>query len=219
MVTPDIEKITSQSLKVGKYLMFYIPRSIDIEELFDIIYEVTGSPFIFLDVYILESANKIKAILLIYGHEPSMVNLKHDFMNFLGILSSKSYKLLDSKGKPTTKNVFKVEDEQDFSRIIHQVSKPQSTDDHCEYVIEVTQANKLIVEDEDSQEHLLKIISVVGIQNFCEALLKYKDKYVADKNGNSKNLNSLAGKLSLKEIVKFFYSEILTDKQLSRIQA
>ena len=49
MVTPDIHEIIKKSLKVGKNLMFYLPRSIDIKELFDLLSEVTKQDIIFLD--------------------------------------------------------------------------------------------------------------------------------------------------------------------------
>lgn len=217
MVIPDIEKITKQSLEIGKNLMFYLPRNIDIAELFDIIYEVTGNPFIFLDTYILESANKIKAILLLYGQEPLISSIKSDISNFIGILNLKGYKLYDNKDRLATRNVYKIEDEQDFTRIIYQLTKISSTnDDNISYEVEVSQMNRLVIEEEDQQELLLKIVLVIGIQNFCEGILKLKEKHFSN---DSKCVNSLAGKVLVKEIVKFFYTEILTDKQLSRIQA
>lgn len=73
MVTPDINSIIKQSLKIGKNIMFYLPRNINIIELFELLYEETNKNIIFLDIHVLNSANKVKALLLIFG--PSLTNI------------------------------------------------------------------------------------------------------------------------------------------------
>lgn len=83
MVTPDINKIIKQSLKIGKNIMFYLPRNINIIELFELLFEETKKNILFLDIHVLNSANKIKALLLVFG--PSLININiseiEDYLN------------------------------------------------------------------------------------------------------------------------------------------
>ena len=72
-MTPNIYDIVKMSLKVSKHIMFYVPRTLLLEELFDILSEINKSDRIFFDVHILKSANKIKALLIIFGYD---INLK-----------------------------------------------------------------------------------------------------------------------------------------------
>ena len=72
-MNPNIYDIIKISLKVSKHIMFYLPRTLFLEELFNIISDINKSDRIFFDVHILKSANKIKALLIIFGYD---VNLK-----------------------------------------------------------------------------------------------------------------------------------------------
>ena len=65
---PDIFDIVKVSLKVSKHIMFYVPRTLILDELFDIVSKIKGTNRIFFDVHILRSANKIKALLIIFGY-------------------------------------------------------------------------------------------------------------------------------------------------------
>ena len=68
-MNPDISEIIKVSLKIVKYIMFYVPRTLMLEELFGIISEIKGSKRFFFDIHILKSANKIKALLIIFGYD------------------------------------------------------------------------------------------------------------------------------------------------------
>ena len=68
-MTPDISEIIKVSLKIVKYIMFYVPRTLMLEELFGIISEIKGANRLFFDIHILKSANKIKALLIIFGYD------------------------------------------------------------------------------------------------------------------------------------------------------
>ena len=68
-MTPDISEIIKVSLRIVKYIMFYVPRTLRLEELFGIISEIKGTKRLFFDVHILKSANKIKALLIIFGYD------------------------------------------------------------------------------------------------------------------------------------------------------
>ena len=68
-MTPDISEIIKVSLRIVKYIMFYVPRTLRLEELFDIISEIKGKKRLFFDIHILKSANKIKALLIIFGYD------------------------------------------------------------------------------------------------------------------------------------------------------
>lgn len=89
MVTPDIHNIIKKSLAVGKNLMFYLPRLIDINELFELIHEVHQKDLVFLDIHILESANKIKAILFMFGPNVSQIS-KFEVENFIHMITKES---------------------------------------------------------------------------------------------------------------------------------
>ena len=65
---PDIFEIVKVCLRITKYIMFYVPRTLILDELFDIISKIKGINRIFFDVHILRSANKIKALLIIFGY-------------------------------------------------------------------------------------------------------------------------------------------------------
>ena len=47
-MTPNIYDIVKMSLKVSKHIMFYVPRTLLLEELFDILSEINKSDRIFL---------------------------------------------------------------------------------------------------------------------------------------------------------------------------
>ena len=72
-INPDIEKIIEKSLKISKNIIFYLPRNTDLEELANLLneYDKEGiksvNNTILLDVKYLNSASKIKAILVLYG--------------------------------------------------------------------------------------------------------------------------------------------------------
>lgn len=68
-MTPDISEIIKVCLRIVKYIMFYVPRTLMLKELFEIISEIKGKKRLFFDVHILKSANKIKALLIIFGYD------------------------------------------------------------------------------------------------------------------------------------------------------
>ena len=65
---PDIFEIVKVCVRITNYIMFYVPRTLILDELFDIISKIKGINRIFFDVHILRSANKIKALLIIFGY-------------------------------------------------------------------------------------------------------------------------------------------------------
>ena len=82
LMTPSINNIVKMSLKTAKKIMFYLPRTLILEELFDIIYEITKNDRIFFDIHILKSANKIKALLIIFGEDIDKKVNKEDMLNY-----------------------------------------------------------------------------------------------------------------------------------------
>ena len=81
-IIPDIEKIIEKSLKISKNIMLYLPRNTDLEELANIIYKYDKNDIeslsntILLDVKYLNSASKVKAILVSYGPKFNTVKVK-----------------------------------------------------------------------------------------------------------------------------------------------
>jgi predicted RNA methylase len=74
LMTPNIYDIVRTSLKMAKGIIFYLPRTLNIDDLFGIIktvYSEMGikTEKIYLDVHVLKSAGKVKALMLILGHD------------------------------------------------------------------------------------------------------------------------------------------------------
>ena len=82
-MTPSILDIIKVSLKIVKYIMFYIPRTLMLDELFGIISEINKSERLFFDIHILKSANKIKALLIIFGYDINKIIKENDIEEYL----------------------------------------------------------------------------------------------------------------------------------------
>lgn len=84
MITPNIFEIIRVCLSIGRKIIFYLPRTILIGEIFEILQDVVKSTnrekdfqsHMYLDIHILNSANKIKAVMLIFGNELKEVILQ-----------------------------------------------------------------------------------------------------------------------------------------------
>lgn len=90
LMTPNIVDIVRVSLNLAKNIIFYLPRTLLLDDLLDILYTVQTEQklmidHVFLDVHILKSANKIKALMIIFGpdcnSEVTQNNLK-DYLNY-----------------------------------------------------------------------------------------------------------------------------------------
>jgi hypothetical protein len=84
MITPNIYDIIRVCLKIGRKIIFYLPRTILLGEIFEILQDVIKSTnpnkypidSMYLDIHILNSANKIKAVMLIFGNDKKEVRIK-----------------------------------------------------------------------------------------------------------------------------------------------
>jgi len=71
-MTPNIYDIVKTSLDIAPRIIFFLPRTLDLYELCEIIDTVLkekglNSENIFFDVHVLKSANKIKALMIIFS--------------------------------------------------------------------------------------------------------------------------------------------------------
>ena len=82
-MTPDINEIVKVSLRISKYIMFYVPRTLMLEELFGIVSDIKKNNNIFFDIHILKSANKIKALLIIFGYDVDKKIVENDITEYL----------------------------------------------------------------------------------------------------------------------------------------
>ena len=86
---PDIIDIVRVSLSVSKNILFYLPRNLDLDELFDICSEIkneieaNSGKNLFFDVKILKSNDRIKTLLIIFGHNINEVFTKADLESFI----------------------------------------------------------------------------------------------------------------------------------------
>ena len=81
-MNPDVEKIIEKSLSFSKNIIFYLPRNTDLEELAYLLNKYDKNSIdslnntILLDVKYLNSASKIKAILILYGPKFNLIKIK-----------------------------------------------------------------------------------------------------------------------------------------------
>ncbi len=71
MMKPNIFDIIRVCLSIAKNIIFYLPRTILLEEFYEILSSCLNKEFdiIYTDIHILNSANKIKAIMLVFGQD------------------------------------------------------------------------------------------------------------------------------------------------------
>ena len=86
---PDITEIVRVSLNVADNILFFLPRNLDLDELFDIcstvkneIEEGSGKN-IFFDIKIIKSNGRIKSLLIILGHHIKDYFYKHKLETFI----------------------------------------------------------------------------------------------------------------------------------------
>ena len=81
-IHPDIEKIISHSFELSNNLILYLPRNTNINELAELLYKYdkenidSNYDCLYLDVQYIYSANKIKAMVVLYGDEFNSVTIK-----------------------------------------------------------------------------------------------------------------------------------------------
>lgn len=231
MVTPDIHQIIKKSLSIGKNIMFYLPRLIDIRELFEILRDVTERDCIFLDIHVLESANKIKAILLLYGPNVATVN-KNDIQNFITMLTDPNASM-DSKGsdnfvdyKSTTIINRKMSNSDDSSPDYF-ITENECTSNSFNSTTNLeskansySKNNNPFTNNKDCESPhkvLWKIYSIIGLKKFFESLIKFKEKYEPLDLKQQGCKNYLPKYEKLNDLITFLLKEVLTDKQLTRI--
>jgi trimethylguanosine synthase len=89
LMTPNIYDIIKTSLNISKNIIFYLPRTLILDELFDILSQILNSQNsgsgdrIYLDVHVLKSAKKIKALMIIFGHDIKEVFKKINLFFYL----------------------------------------------------------------------------------------------------------------------------------------
>lgn len=74
-MTPNIYDIIKVSLNISKNIIFYLPRTLLLDELFEILSSILNAENngsgdrIYFDVHVLKSAKKIKALMIIFGKD------------------------------------------------------------------------------------------------------------------------------------------------------
>ena len=98
-MTPDINEIVRVSLSVADNILFFLPRNLDLDELFNICSSIknetekNSGKKLFFDIQILESNKRIKSLLIIFGHNINEIFKKNDLENYL----YKHYKNIEGK--------------------------------------------------------------------------------------------------------------------------
>lgn len=93
LMTPNVYDIVKTSLEIAPKIIFFLPRTLDLYELCEIIDTVLkeqgiASENIFFDVHVLKSANKIKALMIIFSLNSDEVKFYYlsNFMSFISEL-------------------------------------------------------------------------------------------------------------------------------------
>ncbi len=76
MIRPNIYEIIRVCLSIARNIIFYLPRTILLEEFYEILSNCLGkqhSEIIYTDIHILNSANKVKAVMLFFGPDINKV--------------------------------------------------------------------------------------------------------------------------------------------------
>ena len=96
---PDITEIIRISLSIANNILFFLPRNLDLDELFDLcstvkneIKEKSGEQ-LFFDIKIIKSNGRIKSLLITFGHNIKDYFSKHKLEKFL----KHQYKKIDEK--------------------------------------------------------------------------------------------------------------------------
>ena len=98
---PDITEIVRVSMNVADNILFFLPRNLDLDELFDICAKVkneikeNSGKNIFFDIQIIKSNNRIKSLLIIFGHHIKDYFNKHKLEKFL---NTQNYKNINGNG-------------------------------------------------------------------------------------------------------------------------
>ena len=86
---PDITEIIRMSLNVANKILFFLPRNLDLDELFDLcstvkneIKEKSGEN-LFFDIKIIKSNGRIKSLLITFGHHIEDYFSRHKLKKFL----------------------------------------------------------------------------------------------------------------------------------------
>lgn len=198
-INPDIEKIIEKSLKISKNIIFYLPRNTDLEELANLLneYDKEGiksvNNTILLDVQYLNSASKIKAILVLYGPKFNSIKIKliREFL-INSVFRKNSNKI----------NQIKVKRQINILKIIG----------YSEYIrnfIDLKESKK-----EFSGNSFLEIIEKYFIQNIMdkEQIIEFEKLCkIKNVNNDDKNENYLLGEYSEKEKEKENINQIKMD--------
>jgi len=78
MMKPNIFDIVKVCFSIAKNIIFYLPRTLILEDLFEIINTCLPNEkndILYLDIHILYSANKIKAVMLVFGNDVSKISM------------------------------------------------------------------------------------------------------------------------------------------------
>lgn len=72
LMTPNVYDIIRTSLEIAPKIIFFLPRTLDIYELCEIIETILQEKgidisSIYFDIHVLKSASKIKALMIIFG--------------------------------------------------------------------------------------------------------------------------------------------------------
>lgn len=87
-MTPNVYDIIRTSLEIAPKIIFFLPRTLDIYELCEIIETILEEKgidisAIYFDIHVLKSASKIKALMIIFGINQQEVKIKINYFSFL----------------------------------------------------------------------------------------------------------------------------------------
>ena len=213
-MNPDIEKIIEKSLKFSKNLIFYLPRNTDVEELANLLNKYDKDEInslnntILMDIKYLNSASKIKAILILYGPKFNLIKVKliREFL-INTIFRKNSNKANEIKIKKQI-NILKVVG---YSKYIKnfleykEIKKDFSGNNFLE-ILEKYFINK-IMDEEEKEEY----------EKLCK--LKITNQIENDNDINLVKSNEQESNSNMEDINEFIdLRELLTEEQFNKAQ-
>ena len=197
-MTPDISEIIKVSLKIVDYIMFYVPRTLMLKELFEIISEINNSERLFFDVHILKSANKIKALLIIFGYHINEKIKENDIEEYLKYiyedfnLSDIYIKLISAIAK-TIGNYRFFQNEIDFRNNMYEShkNKTEKIDENFNVGKELFNyfLNTILTNAEKIKLKSLKIYAQFKKMNNMNSTNKKSNNIINNKKNNKNEIN------------------------------
>ena len=187
LMKPDIYDIVKVSLRVSKHIMFYVPRTLLLDELFDIVSKIKGTNRVFFDVHILRSANKIKALLIIFGYNIDKKMQESDIDEYLKFTYN-SFNITDKQIKTLSAISKIIGNFRFFENEIFFRKSMENKEKYKENNNAIVNFNRDVINVDDIGKELYNFFYKSVLTE--KEKIKFKSLNLFKENKNSKNINN-----------------------------